>query len=263
MQAGACAPGRGSYACFDDVRTISLIREIAAPTTDVQAIPVYVVGMVDPSSSDTELQRVLNEMADAGGRPSGSMTARYYSVRNLADVASAFERIVRGVNGCTFFARPVPADLDDVSIRVGDFTVPRDRARGEGWDWTDSPVGELTLFGGACMLASAGRPVSISVGCTRDRLRLSRRALDRLDALVLLQRRRSEEQHAIGDGEPLADLHVAAQIAAHRDAHAVRSPFGVHREHAEPVSVAHEAAGRNHHRARSATNVEAHAHVGP
>lgn len=162
-------PRVGPYNCLDDARTIARIRDIASPTDPAQlAIPVYVVGLDGSMMNRDDLLAVLDAMAVAGTRPRAVMPGerRYYSVRNPADLQSAFQTIVAPLARCAFVTPSRPDNPDEIDIEVNGRLVPRDTTRGEGWDWTDASFGEITFFGGACTQASAtNATVSARVGC--------------------------------------------------------------------------------------------------
>jgi hypothetical protein len=163
---GSSAPGTcvGQAAlCRDEARTIATITEFAR-----QGVPTFVIGIDEDGRPD--LVDVLNRMADAGGRPNTLPGGqRYYSVRRREDLAAAFATVQRALATCTYFATSVPPTPDDADVQLGPDAVPRDRDHRDGWDWTDAPNGEVTLFGSWCDRALAGNmPLSGNVEC-RDR----------------------------------------------------------------------------------------------
>lgn len=154
-------PVFGPYNCLDDVRTLEIIRGLF---TELD-IPVYVIGMDDPTRPD--LADVLDRMADAGGRPREIPgERRFYSVRRPDDLRSALTTITESVSRCVFTVAPVPAPSASVEVRVGGVFVPRDPTRTEGWDFTTASRAELTLFGGACeRVTRTGDEVVAEVAC--------------------------------------------------------------------------------------------------
>ncbi len=148
----------GGIECLDAARTESELR--AMDTSPVVPIPTFVIGLSD--QSDPHFTDTLTSMAIAGGRPNrlpdGSPT--FYDVRTPGELPTAFATIQNTIARCTFVtpSRPPPG-VGSVGISVGGVTVPQDPTHTNGWDWTDRPFGELTLFGPAC-------PASASLNTT-------------------------------------------------------------------------------------------------
>ena len=137
-------PGR-VVNCLDDSRTVAEIQRIADT-----GIPTFVIGIDDPNRPD--LTMVLNRMAVAGGRPNmnGGPTIQYYSVRQQADLANAFQTIEQTIAQCTFVTTRPPASFDTIHVELNSVEVPRDPSHTNGWDVTDRAAGEITLFGPVC-----------------------------------------------------------------------------------------------------------------
>jgi hypothetical protein len=154
-------PVVGPYNCLDEVRTLDAVRGLA---TDL-GIPVYVIGMDDPTRPD--LADVLDRMAVAGDRPREEPgERRFYSVRRPDDLRGALTTITESVSRCVFNVAPVPAPTDAVELRVDGLFVPRDPTRSEGWDFTTSSRSELTLFGGTCeRVTRTGAEVIAEIVC--------------------------------------------------------------------------------------------------
>lgn len=155
-----CAVNANAYNCLDDMRTLSAITATVA-----DGIPVYVIGIDDPTRPD--LTDVLNQMAQAGGRPNNAPgEPRYYGVRSAEGLTSAFATIQRSIAQCAFVTASPPADPDAVALTVNGMEVPRDETRRNGWDWTDPAFGEVAFFGPACERVSAGTATVVGrVGC--------------------------------------------------------------------------------------------------
>lgn len=163
-------PMIGIYNCLDDLRTVALVREIAAPTTPgTQPIPVYVVGLDGSMTMRADLLAVLDQMANAGGRPRPIVNPgdrAYYSVRTPGDLERAFDTIVAPLARCAYVTPSRPTNPDEIDIEIDGRRIARDPMRGEGWDWTDRDFGEITFYGMACAQASTGNVrVRASVGC--------------------------------------------------------------------------------------------------
>lgn len=151
----------GPYNCIDDVRTLNTIRDLF----DGLSIPVYVIGIDDPSRPD--LADVLDRMAVAGGRPRDEPGGRrFYSVSRIADLRSALTTITDSIARCVFVVSPPPTVDARVELAVGGVRIARDGTRTEGWDFTAPDRSEITLFGGACERATAtGGEVVATILC--------------------------------------------------------------------------------------------------
>jgi hypothetical protein len=134
--------------CLDAERTLSIIDDAFGE----HGIPVYVVGIEDPSRTD--LTDFLDDMAVAGGRPRPEPSERrFYSARREGELEEAFETILEATARCVFSVRRTTLMDDRLEISIDDEFVPRDPDRVDGWDWTDVETGQLTFFGHACELA--------------------------------------------------------------------------------------------------------------
>jgi hypothetical protein len=148
--------------CLDDTRTLSRITSFAS-----QGLPTYVIGIHDPG--DTEDEPVLNEMADAGGRPL-SGTDHYYSATSQTDLENAFVSIRNQIGTCTYLTSSVPNGAGSISVTVNGVTIPFDPSGKQGWKWGDEANGEIIFVGQACtnLGASDGgtQKIDANVACS-------------------------------------------------------------------------------------------------
>jgi hypothetical protein len=128
--------------CLDDTRTVSRITEFTA-----EGLPTYVIGIHDPGN--TEDESVLNEMADAGGRPL-SGADHYYSAASQADLENAFVAIRNQIGTCTYLTSSVPNGQGTITVTVNGVTIPFDPSGKQGWKWGDEANGEIIFVGQAC-----------------------------------------------------------------------------------------------------------------
>lgn len=157
----ACvAPRPGPYSCLDDVRTLSVVRDIAA-----QGIPTYVVGIEDLSRPD--FSDVLDQMAVAGGRPRSVPGERqFYSVRSADQLHQALMDITGSISACGFTTPTLPGPEARFSIVVDGVTITQDDVN--GWTWVDRAAGQLELHGNACAAAQgAARVEALIDDCPR------------------------------------------------------------------------------------------------
>jgi hypothetical protein len=140
----------GPFNCIDDTRTVRVIRDLH----DGMEIPVYVIGILDPTRPD--LADVLDEMAIAGGRPRDEIGGRrFYDVRDPEGLRGAIDTITDSISRCVFSLGRVPLPSEVVSLSVDGVTIARDASRVDGWDFTTEDRAELTLFGSACARATS------------------------------------------------------------------------------------------------------------
>ncbi len=151
------------YNCLDDARSIEVVRALFEDL----GVPVYVIGIDDPSRPD--LADVLDEMALAGGRPREGAGRRFYSVRDTDDLSGALTTITESIARCVFDLEPVPTADATVELRVDGVFIPRDATRTEGWDFTAPDRSEVTLFGGACArVTETGGTVTADILCEAE-----------------------------------------------------------------------------------------------
>ena len=127
----------------------------------------FVVGL---GTLDEATQVSLLSMAAAGGGTLGAAShTGYLAATTSADLQTALRQLVSDNEGCTF-TLPSPngvARLDSISVSVGDFAIPRDSTHIEGWDYVDSTLTTIQLYGRACNVAKVNRaqPPTIRFNC--------------------------------------------------------------------------------------------------
>lgn len=135
--------------CLDDDRTLGVVRNIY----DEHDIPVYIVGIEDPTRPD--LSDFLDEMAVVGGRPRPeSSERRFYSVRRPDELEQALTTIVESTAVCVFVVTSPGGRRPDLEITVDRVPVDYDPSRTDGWDWTNMDSGLISFYGRACELAA-------------------------------------------------------------------------------------------------------------
>lgn len=160
-----CGGARDGTTCLDDVRTIREIAQIASNA--ITPMATFVVGLA--GHSDPVYAATLSSMAVAGGRPvvGPDGAATFYNVERAGDLAVVFASIENAIARCSFLTPSRPADPDALVLAVDGAVVPRDASHTNGWDWTDAVYGEVTLFGAACVTASA-RAVNVTATVVCD-----------------------------------------------------------------------------------------------
>jgi hypothetical protein len=116
----------------------------------------FVVGL---GSMDEAAQMSLLNMAAAGGGTLGAAShAGYLAAMTSGELQAALRQLVSDNEGCTFaLALPPNTPRDSISVSVGDLAVPRDSTHIEGWDYLDSTLTTIELYGRACNAAKVNR----------------------------------------------------------------------------------------------------------
>ena len=141
-------PDTGRFSCLDDTRTLATLQN----TFSIEGIPVYVVGIEDPTRP--ELSDLLDRMAVAGGRPRMVPGERqFYSADSAADLSAALDEITSSIVRCAFVSPSVPDTDEGFRLEVDGEVIPRDEMGIEGWRWTNRAGGEMELAGESCELA--------------------------------------------------------------------------------------------------------------
>lgn len=159
-----CIDSSSFYNCLDDERTLAVIESIFAE----RGVPLFVIGIDNPGRPD--LADFLDEMALAGGRPRPDDGGRrFYSVRREGDLPDALDAVTGSIARCLFTLPPELAADPRLVISLDGDPLPRDPGRVDGWDWTDQPAGELTIFGESCARASLpGAEITAELICLED-----------------------------------------------------------------------------------------------
>jgi hypothetical protein len=131
--------------------------------TDLRAkgVATFVVGF--GSAVDG---KQLNLFADAGGKPSGDPTTRYYKAEDAASLDLALAKIGEQTLGCTLHLKKVPANLDSLHVFFDKQAVARDPAHKDGWDY-DAGKNQLSFYGKACSELEGNQVTSVDIayGC--------------------------------------------------------------------------------------------------
>lgn len=139
--------------------TVAAVQALAA-----QGVTTFVLGFGSPLGLDTG---VLNDSAQAGGKPKPSGPPYYYEAADAASLTTALMEIAGGivVPSCSFELAEVPDDPDLATVSVNGTAIPRDTGHNDGWDYHPD-TSTITFFGAACDLVQAGNTnVSFVFGC--------------------------------------------------------------------------------------------------
>ncbi len=137
------------HTCLDQTNTLKVISDLHS----LEKISTFVIGL----DGTDEYKSLLNEMAKSGGVPLTGGTASYYSASDLEGLKSALKTIVGSVISCEIQLESVPKQPDQVLIFLDGQKVVRDKTKKNGWDYSDSTLKKIKLFGKACELLQVGK----------------------------------------------------------------------------------------------------------
>jgi hypothetical protein len=148
-----CISPLGGNSCSDHVRVIQELQALA-----VDEISTIVVGIdISATALTPAYRRILDLMADAGGRP--RMTGaghHYYAATNASELEAAFVDVIAPIARCRLHAIRDPGARDVVLRGESGFAATRDATRTDGWDWLDRERLEIGVFGTACSEMARG-----------------------------------------------------------------------------------------------------------
>ncbi len=143
--------------CLDDERTVTRLSRWASA-----GLSTWVIGI----ASDATMTKVLDAMANAGGRPHSGAHA-FFAGNSPAELEAAFGAIDAQLSACVLVSPSVPDATGTISVELGTTTLPLDSAN--GWMWGSLERGELVLRGEACARSIASREsVIVRVRCGSD-----------------------------------------------------------------------------------------------
>jgi hypothetical protein len=123
-------------------------------------IPVFVIGIVDPTRPD--LADVLDHMALAGGRPRLNATRAFYDIREPTDLVRALDAVMSEVTRCEFIVPSIPNETGSMDVTLNGQPAPHDPSRTNGWEWVDRERGEFAFYGSYCDGAIPASAVTIA-----------------------------------------------------------------------------------------------------
>jgi hypothetical protein len=155
-----CMPGNSSTGADDSAGAIQAVKD-----AKTAGIPTFVVGIATTGMGTADT--TLSSMANAGGYPHAGSPA-YYSVSSTSEFVSVLQSLVGVAATCTFaVGNPPTSDGTTSRSRIdvyGDGTlIPRDTSHANGWDYTDSTMTSLIVYGATCDQIKAGTIKSVSV----------------------------------------------------------------------------------------------------
>jgi len=146
-----CAAGASDPFADDSTATV---QEIANASN--AGFQTFVVGL---GTLDEAAQASLLNMAAAGGATLGAAGhTGYFAATTSGDLQTLLRSLVSDKAGCVFAVPPLTNELarrDAISVSVSGVGVPRDSTHTHGWDYADSTLETIELYGSACAAAKA------------------------------------------------------------------------------------------------------------
>jgi Mg-chelatase subunit ChlD len=152
----------GTTKSSSKARTAAIAGVKAAADADFHT---FVVGIATTKSSASD---TLTELASAGlEAPSGS---GYYLASTKDELVSAVQKIAGSVGTCLFPLNAKPPNPDHVGVTIGDDRVAHDANNVNGWNYVDSDMMAIKLFGAACdeVMSRGVDSVKVVFGCKAD-----------------------------------------------------------------------------------------------
>jgi hypothetical protein len=154
--------GSRSTNCLDDKRTVSRIT-----SSFLEGLPTYVIGI--QNQNETQNNAVLDEMADAGGRPKTG-AHHFYAATSEPELDAALVAIRDQLGACTYLTTSVPDPSGTIIVLIDGVPVTFDASGMTGWHWADRSNGEIVFSGDTCakIAASPNPRVEVNVTCGSD-----------------------------------------------------------------------------------------------
>ncbi len=161
-----------------DVRSAA-VNAVAAAAQ--QGIKTYVIGVNTSSSANATLNRLVQagQTADppiAAGEDvasSKNTSQHYYAANDFGGLVDSLSKIAGQISDCRFPLDRKPEVPDNVVVKVTDGSgdlvrVPMDSQHDDGWDYTDTDLRTIEVYGSWCdkvKAETAHNKVSIIFGC--------------------------------------------------------------------------------------------------
>jgi len=126
-----------------------------------------VVGVA--TTKDTAKQ-ALNDMAVAGQMPradNNPLATKFYLATTKDELVASLQAITGEVASCVFDLTAVPPAPDNIAVHVNDTKAPHDPTKADGWDYTDSTLKQIQIYGSWCdqIKAANANTVNFVFGC--------------------------------------------------------------------------------------------------
>ncbi len=145
-----CADGI-SASVPDADETIQAVQNIAQAN-----IPVFVIGV----GTIVEGEDTLRAMARAGGEAEATATV-YFPASTTSELVKVLSTISAATTSCAFGLDAAPVRPDNLVVKAGTATIPRDPTHQNGWDYSGGPA-SIQLFGSWCNDIQSGTPPKVT-----------------------------------------------------------------------------------------------------
>jgi hypothetical protein len=132
--------------------------------------PTFVVGIATTGMGMADM--TLSRMADAGGLARTGVMPSYYPVSNATDLAAAIRTLIGVTATCTFQIGPAPTTdgttrLDRINVFGDGSPIMRDTTHTNGYDYTDSSMESIQVYGPLCdqIMSGAIHDVTVTFVC--------------------------------------------------------------------------------------------------
>jgi hypothetical protein len=130
------------HTCLDDTHALQVIQGIRQQ----DKITTFVIGL----EGSKEYKTLLDAMAKAGGAPKTGGTTSYYPATNKTELQTALKAIAVSVISCEIDLKKKPDYPNKVLVYLDGTLVPRDAKKNNGWNYTDSSLTKIKLYGSYC-----------------------------------------------------------------------------------------------------------------
>ena len=156
-----CPPDDGNT--DDGALAVQAIASAAA-----MGYPTFVVGFAPTSAAAFGM---LDQMAVAGGTGRTAPLA-FIRVTGTSNLTTALRTMIDNSARCVFTIPPPPTDDGatnrlDIAVAIDGVDIPHDYDHENGWDYTDSSLEHMQLYGPVCdhVMAAAAPAVTVSFLC--------------------------------------------------------------------------------------------------
>ena len=138
-----------SETCLDEKRVLTAINDLKT----TQKISTFVIGL----EGTAEYKNLLDAMAKTGGMPQTGATTSYYKASNKTQLQTALQKIAGRIISCEIDLAKKPDYPKWVSIYIDGKKIPRDTQKLNGWDYANTNLTKIKLYGIACKMLQDGK----------------------------------------------------------------------------------------------------------
>ena len=147
----------------------SAAATMAVGDANTAGFPTFVVGIATTGMGTADA--TLSNMANVGGL-ARTGTPTYYPVSNAADLAAALKTLIGVAGTCTVQIGPTPTtdgttDLGMINVFGDKNEILRDPSHTNGYDYTDSTMQSIQVYGPLCDQIMSGdiQDVAVTFRC--------------------------------------------------------------------------------------------------